>query len=178
MTAGFVLVEPGIALGEALFQIFFMITIPASIAQCIGNYFIYAIAYRGGKPVIKKFRKFIGFSWSDIKKVKKRFKKREGLSLVLMRALPIIPLSIISAGAGVLKIDWKRFGIYSFIGLIPRNFFLAFVGWKLSEVYLTIAHQIDSLETLVTITIICVIVLFIVIRKFRVIEKIEERVLK
>lgn len=180
MTAGFVLVEPGLALSAALWKILLIITIPASIAGLVGNYVVYAVCYWGGKPVINKFKRLLGFSWSDIRKVKRKIgtgKKRDW-SLFALRAIPIVPISVVSAGAGVMKIDWKRFGIFSFLGLLPRNFLLAFIGWKLSEVYVKIAHSVNSIETMVTITILGIILLIVVVHKFRILSKIEERVLR
>jgi len=74
MTAGLVLIEPGLALWDALWKIFFVITLPAAIAQTVGNYTIYGIAYHGGKPVINRFEKMLGFSWKDIQRLKRKFK--------------------------------------------------------------------------------------------------------
>lgn len=178
MTAGFILIEPGLALSSALFKILFIITIPAAIAATIGNYVVYGIANYGGKPLIQRFSKFLGFSWDEIRKVKRKFGSRENFSLFWLRAIPIVPLSVVSAGAGVLKMDWKKFGIYSFLGLLPRNFILAFVGWKMREVYLAIADQIENIETLVTITILGLIITVLVLNKFKVINKIQKWVLK
>lgn len=180
MTAGFVLIEPGLALSAALWKILLIITIPASIAGLIGNYVVYAVCYFGGKPVIDKFKKFLGFSWSDIRKVRRKFGtgKKRNFSLVALRAIPIVPLSVVSAGAGVMKIDWKKFGLFSFIGLLPRNFVLAFIGWKLSEVYVSIADKVNDLETMVTITLVGIILLIIVLHKFRILNKIEGLALK
>ena len=180
MTAGFVLIEPHLALSAALFKIFFVITIPASIAGVVGNYFVYGITYYGGKPLIKKFKRFLGFSWRDVVRIQKKFKihHREDVSLFFLRALPIIPLSLVSAGAGFLEMDWRKFGVFSFLGMIPRNFVLAFVGWKLSEVYIAIADYINNVETMLTITTILGVVLVVVFHKFKIINRIEGRILK
>ncbi len=180
MTAGFVLIEPHLALSAALFKIFFVITIPASIAGVVGNYFVYGVAYYGGKPLVKKFKRFLGFSWHDVVRIQKKFEihHREDVSLFFLRALPIVPLSIVSAGAGFLEMDWRKFGVFSFLGMIPRNFVLAFVGWKLSEVYIAIADYINNIETMLTITILGLVLFIIVFHKFKIINKIESWVLK
>ncbi|MBW2970643.1 VTT domain-containing protein [Candidatus Woesearchaeota archaeon] len=180
MTAGFVLVPPEMSLAPALWKILWEITLPASLAALIGNYLLYAIGYFGGKPLIERFSKLLGFEWDDIKKIKKKFgtKKRQGVSIFIMRTLPIMPLSLVSGAAGVFKIDWKRYGIFSFLGLLPRNFLLAFVGWKLSSAYMAIANHIDNLESLITYTILIGIVLIIVVHKIKLIQKIENMVTK
>lgn len=178
MTAGFALIEPGLALSSALVKILFVITIPASIAGVLANYVIYGVTYFGGRAVIDRYKRFLGFSYRDVIKVRKKFGKREGLSIFVLRAIPIVPISVVSAGAGVLKTDWKKFGLFSFLGLLPRNFVLAFIGWKLSEVYVAIANYIDNIETLVTLTIVGVVLLVFVSYKFKLIDRLQGWALK
>ncbi len=178
MTAGLVLIDPELVLTAGLWKILWMVTIPASIGQTIGNYVIYGIGSYGGKPLIKKYQRWLGFSWRDVIKVKKKLDKNQRWSLFVLRAIPIMPLSIISGCAGLVKIDWKKFGLFSFLGLLPRNFILAFIGWKLSGVYLKIAERIDSIESLLTLTIAGIIIAFILVKHFKVIDKIERLMLK
>src|SRR3989304_3974586 len=54
MGAGFLLVPAGIPLTDALWQIFLIVMLPASIASTIGSFFAYGIGYYGGKPAVKK----------------------------------------------------------------------------------------------------------------------------
>lgn len=180
MFAGFAMIEPGMAILPALIKIFLVITIPACVAGLIGNYVVYTVCYKGGKPVVDRLHKFLGFSWDDIMNIKKKVgnKRQQRLSLFALRALPIMPLSLVSAGAGVLKINWKRFGLYSFLGMIVRNMILAFLGWKLGEIYFSIAEKIDNMESFITYSIIALVLLVILAHKFKLVERIERWVTK
>ena len=109
MTAGALLIDPKLALFPAIIQIFFKLTIPASIASTIGSYLVYGIGYLGGKPIIVKYEKLHGVSWKEISVFQKKFKgKKENLILATLRAIPIVPLSVISGVAGVMKMNWKK----------------------------------------------------------------------
>jgi uncharacterized membrane protein YdjX (TVP38/TMEM64 family) len=68
--------------------------------------------------------------------------------VAIFRAIPIVPLSVISGAAGLFKMDWKQYGIWSFIGMLPRNFVLAVIGWQLKEGYMSIASRLDLLSTI------------------------------
>lgn len=180
MFSGFAMIEPGMALLPALLKIFLVITIPACIAGLIGNYVVYGVCYKGGKPVVDRFHKFLGFSWEDILNIKKKVgnRRHQNISLVVLRAIPIMPLSLVSAGAGVLKINWKRFGFYSLLGMLVRNMILGFLGWKLGEIYFGIAEKIDNMESFLTYTLIALVLLVIVAHKLRLVERLERWVTK
>lgn len=179
MTAGFVLGEiyPAMTLGTALLKILLMITIPASIASLVGAYFVYGIAYFGGKPVLKRFGKWLGVEWEDILKLRKKLNSRQNVLIVVLRALPIMPLSPVSAAAGFLKMEWKRYGFFTLIGAIPRCFILAFFGWQFNTIYIQLAQRIEGVENLLTYLIILLVIVYILLKKFRVIDKMREKFL-
>ncbi len=176
MTAGFVLVPQDLSTASALLKILWEITIPAAIAGTIGNYALYSITYFGGKPIIKKFHRLLGFGWREISQIRRKISGE--YSLFFLRAIPIMPLSLVSGAAGIIKLDWKKFGIYTFLGMLPRNFILAFIGWKMSSAYLSIAERIDNLETLITLTIVFMILGIIIAYKFRIFDRVERWLIK
>jgi uncharacterized membrane protein YdjX (TVP38/TMEM64 family) len=65
--------------------------------------------------------------------------------------LPIFPLSVISAAAGLLRLPIKQFTLWTFYGSIPRCLFLGYLGWGLGEPYQAIAKGIDKVETIVSL---------------------------
>jgi membrane protein DedA with SNARE-associated domain len=176
MAAGSVLIEAN-SIWLALFHALW-ISIVAGIAQTVGSYFVYGIAYTGGKPLIERFQRWHGISWDEIEEFQKKFKgRREGLMLFLLRAIPIMPLSIVSGVAGVIKMKWKAFSIYTFLGTIPRNTFLALLGWYMKEMYISFAGRIDHIETTVTILLILAIAAYIVLHKLGFFWKIRKKLL-
>lgn len=154
MAAGFLLID-ATTISAAVFQIFFYIALPASIASVISSYFVYSIAYYGGEPVIRRYGKYIDLSWKEIQQFDKHFNQdSEKYYVAVFRAIPIVPLSLISGSAGLFQMDWKEYGIWSFIGMMPRNFILAYIGWSVKDDFIAIASKIDSLSTAVAIGVI------------------------
>jgi len=151
MGAGFVLISADLKFFEALGPIVLQIVLPGSIASTLGAYIGYGIGYFGGKPMIDRWKGFLGFSWGDVEAMERRFKD-SGIkaSIFFLRAVPIFPLSVISAAAGLLRLPLKPFSLWTFYGTIPRCLLLAYLGWGLGETYHGIAKGIDRVESIVS----------------------------
>jgi membrane protein DedA with SNARE-associated domain len=151
MGAGFVLISADLKFMEALAPIVLKIVLPGSIASTVGAYIGYGIGYYGGKPMIDRWKTFLGFSWNDVEAMERRFKDNGvKASIFFLRALPIFPLSVISAAAGLLRLPIKQFSLWTFYGTIPRCLFLGYLGWGLGETYQGIAKGIDKAESIIS----------------------------
>ena len=166
MGAGFILIPPEASISEASIICFYKIVLAGTLGSTIGAFFGYAIGYFGGRPFIKKFERFIGVSWGEVEKTKKLFEKgyKDDVILFISRAIPIIPLSPISFFAGVGRIDVKRFTLWTFLGSIPRYFVLGLVGWFVGVAYGELSQSIEFIESLIFLSIIILIAIFILYR--------------
>jgi membrane protein DedA with SNARE-associated domain len=164
MAAGSILIESE-ALFPAIVEIFFKIALPASIASVISSYFVYSLAYFGGKPALEKYGKYFDISWQEAEQIEEKFfGENDKYFVALFRAIPIVPLSLISGSAGLFRMDWKKYGLWSFIGMMPRNFFLALIGWYARD-FLVLANRIDTLSTAVLVAVIGIVGGYILVRK-------------
>ncbi len=175
MGAGFLMIEPGLALADAVSKIFLVIVLPASLASMIGAFFIYGIGYLGGRPVINRLRPFLGISWDDVKKTEQKLenKKRTWITIALCRATPFFPIAIISLFSGVLRLSKKKFAIATFIGSIPRTFIMAFIGWRLGESYTLLAEQVSMAENLILIIVVAILLILAYFYRHRYIHHIK-----
>lgn len=153
MGAGYLLIEPNLSLGKALLKILRVVSFPFSFGATLGSLLAYGITFFGGKPITARFGKFFDLSWKEIEKVKERFKrgKKDELMILISRAIPVIPISLISATCGFIRIPLSKFLLFTFLGIIVRSFILAFLGWQVGEVYYRFARGIDMAENIVTI---------------------------
>jgi membrane protein DedA with SNARE-associated domain len=176
MGAGFVLISPDLLFVQALPPIILQIVLPGAIASTLGAYIGYAIGYYGGKPLVDRWEKFLGFSWNDVEALERRFQAGQvNTTIFFLRALPIFPLSVISAAAGLLRLPLNQFSLWTFYGTVPRCLFLAYLGWGLGETYQTIARGIDKAEGIVSGVLILSIFAAIIWLRARVRGKILER---
>lgn len=158
MGAGFLLISAELSFLQAFAPIITQIVLPGAIASTLGAYIGYAIGYVGGKPMVDRLQGFLGFNWSDVEAMERRFRVGQvNTTLFFLRALPIFPLSIISAAAGLLRLPIKQFTLWTFYGSIPRCLFLGYLGWGLGEPYQAMAKGIDKIETIVSLLLLALI---------------------
>lgn len=180
MAAGAVLVEQGASLSAALPTLLFVITLPATIAAWLFSFFPYGVAYIGGKPLLEKTERFIGVGWDDIERVRAKVTRgrSDEISIAMLRALPVIPLSLISAVAGAVKMDWRRYSLATLAGLVPRILFLSVLGWKLGELYMGLALRFESMESVISATLVLGLAGLVIVKRIGLPDRIRERLLR
>jgi len=166
MGAGFILIPPEVSIYEASIICFYKIVLAGAIGSTIGAFFGYGIGYFGGRPFIERFERFIGVSWGEVKKTKKLFERgwKDDIILFISRAIPIIPLSPVSFCAGVIRLDVKRFTFWTLLGSMPRYFVLGLIGWFVGVTYGELSQSIEFIESLILLSILIMIVIFILYR--------------
>jgi membrane protein DedA with SNARE-associated domain len=148
MGAGTLLIAPGLSWGAALPLIAVKIVLPGAVASTLGAYLAFGLTYWGGKPMIDRASGFLGFGWDDLIRMEARLLKRASLMIFLLRALPVVPLSLISAAAGVLRLPVWGFTLWTFLGSIPRCFILGYLGYLTRDTYEGLAHRLNTVESL------------------------------
>jgi membrane protein DedA with SNARE-associated domain len=151
MGAGFVLISSELSFVQASAPILLQIVLPGAIASTLGAYIGYGIGYLGGKPLVDRWERFLGFAWADVEALERRFQRGQiNSSIFFLRAVPIFPLSVISAAAGLLRLPLTQFTLWTFYGSIPRCLLLAYLGWGLGETYQGLARGLDRAEGIVS----------------------------
>lgn len=152
MGAGAILIPPELPIPNAFLQILWIIVLPGTVASTLGSFIGYGISYYGGKALVIRFERVLGVDWDQIERLEKRFQgKKVAWSLILARAIPAFPLSLVSVFAGLFRISIKPFTLYTFLGSIFRILSLGVVGWWAGATYEKVAGHLDSLETIISI---------------------------
>lgn len=161
--AGVLLVPSDAPVLEAVATCFFTVALTGASGATVGAFFGYGLGYLGGRSLIEKCGRFIGVPRQRIEKAERKLMERgmSGFVLFLSRAIPIFPLSPISIGAGIVRLDVKKFAVWTFLGSVPRYFVLGFAGWIAGAAYEEFARGVGFAETLVFITMLAVTVIFV-----------------
>ena len=169
MGAGFILISPQLTFTETLIPVLLLIVAPGAIGSTLGAYIGYGIGFWGGKPLVERWKGFLGLDWSEIEAFQGRLCDRHvKATLFFLRALPVFPLSLISAAAGFVRLAPVTFTLWTFYGSLPRCMLLAYLGWGLGETYYGLAHGIDRAESLMSLLLVVVFVTIIIWLRFRV----------
>src|SRR3989344_2560713 len=111
-----------------------------AIGNLIGSIAAYIFGFYGGRPLLEKYGKYILISGEEIKKADDWFKKYGNFSIFISRMLPVIR-TFISLPAGVARMPFWKFSLYTFLGSLPWAFVLTYLGvisgenWKNLEIY-------------------------------------------
>jgi len=104
-------------------------TLYSLIGTILGSILVFYFSRKLGRPFVERI-----MSKETLKKLDKYFVKKGRPGLVVSRMIPLLfPIDAISIAAGLTKISYKDFIIFSTIGLIPNIFLLTFFGSQISK---------------------------------------------
>jgi membrane protein DedA with SNARE-associated domain len=98
----------------------------------IGSVFSYALGAWGGRPLVERYGQYILVSEEDLEKADRWFDRWGDWTAFLSRLLPIVR-TFISFPAGVVRMNFPLFTIYSFVGSFIWCGLLALGGYFFGE---------------------------------------------
>ena len=100
----------------------------------------------GGRPFVEKYGKWFLISKHDLEVADKWQQKWGDWAFFICRMLPVVR-TFISLPAGILKANFPKFIVFTFLGSLVWSYFLVWVGIKFgmhSEVFKHIWHKFDA----------------------------------
>lgn len=104
----------------------------ATIANLTGSIVLFLIGRSGGKWILEKYGKYILIHEKDLDKADEWFERHGVKAVFFSRTLPVIR-TFISLPAGIAKMNFMKFSLFTLLGSLPWNFALAVVGYKAGE---------------------------------------------
>ncbi len=139
---------------------FWAITFLGAFGNLVGSWLAYWIGHRGGRPLIEKYGKYILISKHDLNLADKWFKKYGDAAVFFGRLLPVIR-TYISFPAGISKMNFKRFSIYTFLGALPWTALFAWLGVKMGANWEAIRTKLHNFDMAMAVIVVVLIVLYI-----------------
>lgn len=109
-----------------------LVGLAGAIGCVLGSAFSYWLGMVGGRPLIEKYGKYILISHHDLDTADNWFKKRGEVTVFIGRLLPVVR-TFISFPAGIAKMNFNRFMLYSFLGSLPWCLLLGWIGEKMGD---------------------------------------------
>ena len=148
LAAGFFLLPADHALAMVALEAIVLVALPVTIGITIGSSIVYWIAYAGGKPIVDRFGRFVGLSWSGVEAIERKMTKgrRDEVTLFALRLIPVIPGVALSAFCGAVRYPFTRFAVITFIASGIRAYILALLGWQAGELYTRYIDAVSEYE--------------------------------
>jgi membrane protein DedA with SNARE-associated domain len=133
----------------------------AGASGCVlGSVIAYWAGILGGRPFLEKYGKYILLSHRDLDTAERWFDKYGDWAIFFSRLLPVIR-TFISLPAGIAKMNFPKFILYTFLGSLPWCFALAYVGKVLGENWESIRKYFHGADIIIVIVILLGITFFI-----------------
>lgn len=136
----------------------------ASLAGALGCVFgsiiAYGVGYYGGRPAAEKYGKYILVTQHDLNIADSFFKKYGNAAIFFSRLLPVVR-TFISLPAGIARMNFIKFIVYTFFGSLPFCYFLAYVGKKLGDNWNTLGIYFHKLDAVIGVVILAGIIWFV-----------------
>ena len=126
----------------------------------VGSVVSYVLGYFGGRPLIWRLGKYILISHRDFEHAENWFKKHGEATIFFSRLLPVIR-TYISFPAGIWKVNFWRFILYTFLGSFPWTLGLAYFGQKMGENWESLRGYFHGFDAVILALIILSIVWWI-----------------
>lgn len=141
-------------------------TLVAGLANLAGSWLAYAVGRFGGRKVINRYGKYIFLSQKHLAQSERWFAERGEATVFLSRMLPAVR-TFISLPAGIAKMDFLKFSIYSFLGSLPWNFALVYLGYIFTDKWDILQNYLHSFNYFIFAAIILMVITYFILRKKR-----------
>ena len=126
----------------------------------VGSAVAYYVGAWGGRPLIEKYGRYVLVTRHDLELADRFFARFGNWAVFIARLLPVIR-TFIAFPAGVARMNFLRFNVYTFLGSLPWCFVLAYAGLKLGERWTILRQYFHRFDTVIGILIVAGAVWFI-----------------
>ncbi len=129
---------------------FYSAVMAGTVGGTVGSALSYYIGLRGGRPLLVRYGRYIGFSVKHLETADRWFERYGEATVFFARLMPVVR-TFISLPAGIAGMNFKRFLAYTFLGSLPWSLLLTYAGLTLGQNWQAIKpwfHRLDVLMVL------------------------------
>lgn len=136
------------------------ITIAGSIGSVIGSVIAYWVGIWGGRAFVEKYGKYVLISHHDLDIADRFFGKYGGAAVFFSRMMPVVR-TFISLPAGISRMNFSKFVVYTFVGSLPWCFGLGYLGQKMGDHWDTLGEYFHKFDLAIGLIILLGVVWFV-----------------
>jgi membrane protein DedA with SNARE-associated domain len=142
---------------------FFWVGMLGTLANVLGSWLAYWVGVVGGRPLIERWGKYIFLRKHELDRAEVWFEKHGEAAVFVSRLLPVVR-TFISLPAGVAKMPFAKFTVYTFLGCLPWTFALTWAGFLLGENWETFIRYGEPVSIAIGVIVLAVVVWWLVKR--------------
>jgi len=133
------------------FSLFWM-GMAGALGCLLGSTAAYWVGLYGGRPLVEKYGRYVLIRQQDLDLADRWFARYGDWAIFFSRLLPVVR-TFISFPAGVARMNFPRFVLYTFIGSFPWCVMLAYIGKVLGREWQSIRTYFHGADTVIVILI-------------------------
>ena len=127
-----------------------------AVANLVGSWLAYWVGYVGGRPLIDRWGRYLLLRPHEIDRAHDWFERYGHEAVFFGRLLPVVR-TFISLPAGVARMSFAKFSLYTLLGCLPWTFGLAFLGYKLGERWEQVERFIQPFSWLIAVALVAAV---------------------
>lgn len=139
---------------------FVAVALIGALGNLVGSWLAYGIGAKGGRALIEKYGKYILISHHDLNLADKLFAKYGDIVVFVGRLLPVVR-TYISFPAGIAKMNFKKFSVYTFLGALPWSILFVWLGMKMGNNWELVRVKLHDFDMAMLILIILAMAFYI-----------------
>lgn len=123
----------------------FLVAIVGTIGNTLGSSLAYWVGYLGGRPVIERYGRYILISAHDLEIADRWFAKYGEAAVFFGRLLPVVR-TFISFPAGVSRMNFGKFLLFSTLGAFPWVLALTYAGKVMGDHWVVVREVLKNFD--------------------------------
>ena len=145
-----------------------------SLGSTLGAIIIYLIALKVGRRIVLKIGKYILISESKLEKSEAWFQKYGKVAVLVGRLAPGVR-ELISIPAGLSRMNFIEFTLFTFIGSFLWSLSLTMIGYYLGNAWDEFSQESSKAFHIISLTIIISLVLIFIFKLYKKRKKIKQK---
>jgi membrane protein DedA with SNARE-associated domain len=116
------------------------VALVGTAGNLLGSWLAYLAGAVGGRPLINRWGRYLLLTPHEMDRAHEWFERHGEAAVFFSRLLPVVR-TFISLPAGVARMNFAKFTLYTVLGCLPWSLALAFAGFKLGENW----HAVDRI---------------------------------
>jgi membrane protein DedA with SNARE-associated domain len=136
------------------------VTLAGAVGNVIGSVVAYYAGVWGGRPFVERYGPYLLVSRRDLELADRWFAKYGEAAVLISRMLPVVR-TFISLPAGIARMHFPRFVIFSFVGAVPWCYLLAYIGLKMGERWDQLREYFHRLDLVIGVLLVMAVAYFL-----------------
>src|SRR5437763_8082216 len=163
--AGIMIASGKILHGTNSLVALFLVALAGAAGCLLGSIVAYGIGYAGGRPLMLKYGRYLLISQHDADKADQFFQRWGSATTFFSRLLPVVR-TYISLPAGIAKMPFAKFCIFTLLGSFPWCLLLAYVGTIIGGNLATLSPFFHTFDVVILVVLV-LLVAFYILRHIR-----------